>query len=82
MDAHLIEGYDESTRNGTATFVQFGGRYYACTCRHMVEITQKRRESGRSKFATLALGYKQASSVSRSSPLRALTTPFGLFRLA
>ena len=59
MDAHLIEGYDESTRNGTATFVQLGGRYYACACRHMVEITQKRRESGRSKFATLALGYKQ-----------------------
>jgi hypothetical protein len=59
MDAHLLEGYDESTRNGTATFVQYAGRYYACTCRHMVEIMQKRRDSGQSRFATLALGYKE-----------------------
>jgi hypothetical protein len=54
-DYFLMRGHDASTRNATATFVAYGGKYYACTCRHAVEIVHKRRESGSSKFETLAL---------------------------
>jgi hypothetical protein len=59
QDAFLFDGYDASTKNATATFVKFGGRYYACTCRHAVDIVKKRREEGTSPFPTLALGLKK-----------------------
>jgi len=58
QDRFLRDGYDASTRNATATFVHFKGHYYACTCRHVVEIAKKRRDSG-SPFSGLALGYKE-----------------------
>jgi hypothetical protein len=51
----LIGGHDASTRNATATFVTFEGKHYACTCRHVVELVQKRRESGYSPYPTLNL---------------------------
>jgi hypothetical protein len=54
-DLFLIGGHDASTRNATATFITFNGRYYACTCRHAVELVQRRREAGHSPFPTLAL---------------------------
>jgi hypothetical protein len=54
-DYFLMRGHDASTKNATATFVTFEGRYYACTCRHAIEIVQKRRDIGFSPFETLAL---------------------------
>ncbi len=53
-DLFLVGGHNASTRNATATFVMFEGKYYACTCRHVVELVQKRREAGYSPFPTLA----------------------------
>jgi hypothetical protein len=58
QDAFLFDGHDASTKNATATFVKFKDSYYACTCRHAVEIVRKRRETGRSPFPTLALGLR------------------------
>lgn len=55
QDAILIDGHDAKTRNATATFVTQGGRYYAVTCRHVIEIIKKRREKRRTPFPTLAL---------------------------
>lgn len=59
QDAYLFGGYDASTKNATATFVKFGGRYYACTCRHAVDVVNKRRDTGTSPLPTLALGLKK-----------------------
>jgi hypothetical protein len=59
LDRFLRDGCDASTRNATATFLHFKDQYYACTCRHVVEIARNRRSGGYSPFAGLALGYKQ-----------------------
>jgi hypothetical protein len=59
QDALLFDGHDATTKNATATFVKFEGRYYACTCRHTVDIVNKRRAMGTSPFPTLALGLKK-----------------------
>lgn len=59
QDALLADGHDATTKNATATFVKFEGKYYACTCRHAVDIVNDRRVIGVSPFATLALGLKE-----------------------
>jgi hypothetical protein len=59
QDAFLFNGHDASTKNATATLVKFKGRYYACTCRHVVEIVKKRRKMRATPFPTLALGLKK-----------------------
>jgi len=59
QDFFLAGGHDESTRNATATFISFEGRYFACTCRHAVELVEKRRKGRFSRFPTLALGLKR-----------------------
>jgi hypothetical protein len=55
LDFFLHGGHDASTRNATATFVTFGGKYYACTCRHAVELVQLLREKKAAPNPTLAL---------------------------
>jgi hypothetical protein len=57
QDFFLKGGHDASTRNATATFVHFGGKYYACTCRHALEIAKKRREADATPFSTLMLAH-------------------------
>lgn len=37
QDYFLSDGHSEKTTNATATFIKFGGHYYACTCWHVVE---------------------------------------------
>jgi hypothetical protein len=59
QDLFLFGGHDASTRNATATFVTFKERQYACTCRHAVEIVQKRRQARHSPFPTLALSFDE-----------------------
>jgi hypothetical protein len=58
QDAYLLEGYGASTRNATATFIKFSNRYFACTCRHVVERVEKRRQNRASPLPTLSLGLK------------------------
>jgi hypothetical protein len=58
-DAYLFDGFDASTKNATATFIEFSGRHFACTCRHVVEIVNERRENETSPFPTLSLGLKR-----------------------
>jgi hypothetical protein len=41
----LRGGHDASNRNATATFVSFGGRYYAVTCRHVVDLLETMRKA-------------------------------------
>lgn len=36
-DQFLVGGHTEKSQNGTATFVKFKGKHYACTCRHVLE---------------------------------------------
>src|ERR1035437_5476523 len=55
QDHFLATGHDENTKNATATFVKFEDRYYACTCRHVIEILAKRQKTKHSRFPTLAL---------------------------
>lgn len=37
QDHFLGSGHDDSTHNGTATFIKYGGHHYVCTCRHVAE---------------------------------------------
>jgi hypothetical protein len=59
QDAFLSGGHDATTRNASATFVRFENRYFACTCRHAVELVQKRQEVGGEPFATLMLVFNR-----------------------
>jgi hypothetical protein len=52
---HFMAQHDVNTKNATATFVQFKGRVYVCTCRHVVEILKKRKESKNFIFPVLGL---------------------------
>jgi len=45
QDYYLREGHNEKTTSATATFVKYGGRYYACTCRHTHEVAKKRNQT-------------------------------------
>lgn len=53
QDYFLAHGHDVNTKNATATFIQFEGKIYAVTCRHVVEILQKRQQH--SPYPSLAL---------------------------
>ena len=56
QDHFLFGGRDKDTKNATATFVQFEGKRYVVTCRHVLEIVKKRKEkSGPARFPTMAL---------------------------
>lgn len=52
-DYFLAHGHDVNTKNATATYIQFEGKIYAVTCRHVVEILQKRQQH--SPYPSLAL---------------------------
>lgn len=54
-DHFLATGHDVNTKNATATYVQFEGRVYAVTCRHVLDILERRIENKHSRFPTLAL---------------------------
>jgi hypothetical protein len=61
QDHFLRGGRDKDTKNATATFVQFCGKQYVVTCRHVLEIVQKRKErSDRARFPTMALVVERA----------------------
>ena len=47
-------GHDASNRNATATFVSFGGKYYAVTCRHVVDLLEEMRKTKVVEHPTLA----------------------------
>jgi hypothetical protein len=36
----LLDGHTEKSTNGTATFVKFKGKHYACTCRHVLQAAE------------------------------------------
>jgi hypothetical protein len=56
QDHFLFSGHDKNTRNATATFVQFEGKQYVVTCRHVVEVVKKRKgRDPRERYPTLAL---------------------------
>lgn len=50
----LRGGHDASNRNATTTFVSFGGKYYAVTCRHVVDLLETMRKSKLVEHPTLA----------------------------
>lgn len=54
-DYFMAHGHDVNTKNATATYVQFEKEIYVVTCRHVLEILQKRQERKHSPFPTLAL---------------------------
>lgn len=54
-DYFLADGHSEQTINATATFVKFGGRYYACTCHHVQEIVDKQKVEGEHGRVTLQI---------------------------
>jgi hypothetical protein len=56
QDAFLFGGHDTDTKNATASFVQFEGKQYAVTCRHVLEVVEHRNKTqSTSRFPTLAL---------------------------
>jgi hypothetical protein len=55
QDYFMAHGHDVSTKNATATYVQFEGRLFAVTCRHVVELLEKRKQGQHSPYPTLAL---------------------------
>lgn len=57
MHDHFLfaTGHDENTKNATGTFVKYEEKFYVVTCRHVLEIVEKRREAGQSRFPTLSL---------------------------
>ena len=50
----LRGGHDASNRNATTTFVSFGGKYYAVTCRHVVDLLETMRKTKVVEHPTLA----------------------------
>jgi hypothetical protein len=54
FEDYLVAHHDVNTKNATATFVRLEGRVYACTCRHVVEILEKRKENQHSPFPMLS----------------------------
>jgi hypothetical protein len=56
QDHFLVGGHDVDTKNATATFVKFERKHYVVTCRHVLEVVQKRKERDpRTRFPTMAL---------------------------
>ena len=55
QDYFMAHGHDVNTKNATATYVQYEGRVFAVTCRHVIEILQERKRQNHSRFPSLAL---------------------------
>jgi hypothetical protein len=55
QDHFLSTGHDANTKNATGTFVKFKDRFYVCTCRHVVEIVERRQQAKHSRLPTLAM---------------------------
>lgn len=54
-DYFLADGNSEKTANATATFVRFGGRHYAITCAHVLDIADDKRAQSAYGRETLRL---------------------------
>lgn len=54
-DYFLKDGHSEKTPNATATFIKYDGRYYACTCRHVLEEVDRRKSEPDGNQITLSL---------------------------
>jgi hypothetical protein len=55
QDYFMAHGHDVTTKNATATYVQFEGKIFVVTCRHVVEILETRQQTQHSAYPTLAL---------------------------
>jgi hypothetical protein len=56
MHDHFVfaTGHDENTKNATVRSLNSKIVFYVCTYRHVLDIVEKRREAGHSRFPTLS----------------------------